>query len=139
MVQLDPYTISINQNRHLPSEKRSDASPFEFERSRALIGKKWGEVNARVGRETANILELGFGFKLLRNYISSFFDSEDNPALALLRNLFTATEGIAEGKRDQDMYGKAYGHGVDHYSGLPKEEIRDELIHEESAIEGLGG
>ncbi len=118
MPEINPI-ISIDQNHHTSSERVA-------ERSNALCGKAWGRVNSDVGGRTARYDELEFCIGILGNYLKSYFNPEENPVINFAIRAVTGIGDFFGGKRDQEMYGKAYGHGVDELSGLSPEELKNE-------------
>ena len=93
------------------------------ERSDALRGKNWGRKNLEVGGRTANYEELAFGLGIIKNYFSSCFDSVENPVLGFIVRALTGGGDFLEGQRDREMYGEAYGHGVDELAKVNANEL----------------
>ena len=139
MAEIPPaYRKSINQNYFCPGEQlqRFGGRTESPEMTRALGGRRWGEVNAEVGGETTLLEEGAFLLRFIPIYLESFFNLKDNLPLRLISNLFTGgTDGL-EGMRDQKMYGEAYGHGVDEMSELNMD--KDDLLDDSKAIGKLG-
>lgn len=118
--------VSLNQPYNYPGEKAEHP-----ERSSALCGKEWGGVNSEVGGRTANYEELAFGLGIVRNYFNSFFNPEENPIVGFIIRALTGSSDFLEGKRDQEMYGEVYGHGINEYGGRDIDEIRHELVNDD--------
>lgn len=139
MAEIPPaYRKSINQNYFCPGEQlqRFGGKTESPEMTRALGGRKWGEVNAEVGRRTALYEEGAFFLGLIPIYLESFSNLKDNFLSRLVFNSFKGSADGLEGMRDQEMYGKAYGHGVDEMPELNMD--KDDLLDESKAIGKLG-
>ena len=126
MTDISPI-VSPNQNYQWSADRADPTDKTKWtERSNALCGEEWGLRNAKVGGETANGMELNFLIGIVRNYFNSFFSAEENPFIGFIVRALTGCSDGLEGKRDQGMYGIAYGHGLDEFSDLSPEELKDE-------------
>lgn len=158
------HVIGLNFNRFWKGDWISPNKPIQ-QRSLAHgedhltpTKTKWGVANAETGLVTTNLLDGAFALGILKNYFSSFLNPDGtNKLIDYFTRIISTISSLLEAKRDELMYRRVYGAGLEHNFESPNEILdqettltkvpyiddclenkRQELLYDEKVVSKLG-